>query len=110
LGRARVAGYEIHMGVSTGPALERPFAHLGSGADGAVGEDGNIIGTYMHGVFDEREACDTLLAWAGLARAQSPDYRVLREQHIDRLADAVEAHVDLERVMAILGPAPALSA
>ena len=99
LGDARVAGYEIHMGVSVGPALERPFADLGERTEGARGADDQVIGTYLHGVFDEREACDALLRWAGLENPQSPDYFALREQHIDRLADAIEQHIDLKKIM-----------
>jgi len=109
-GGARIAGYEIHMGVSHGPALARPFARLNNRDDGAVSADGRIAGTYVHGVFDVAEACDALLAWAGLSRPDSPDYVALRDHHIDRLADAVERHIDLERVLGIINPAPALSA
>ena len=110
LGGARVAGYEIHMGVSAGPALERPFARLAGRQDGAVSADGQIIGSYVHGLFDLPEACDALLAWAGLAEPKSPDYFALREHHIDRLAEAVEQHIDIERVLEIIDWAPALSA
>jgi len=28
--------------------------------------DGRILGTYVHGLFDRKEACDALLRWAGL--------------------------------------------
>ena len=109
-GGARIAGYEIHMGVTYGPALARPFARLNDRDEGAVSADGRIAGTYVHGVFDLAEACDALLAWAGLSRPDSPDYLALRDHHIDRLADAIEQHIDLERVLGIINPAPALSA
>ena len=95
---AMVSGYEIHMGVSTGPALERPVARLAGRTDGALSPDGKILGTYLHGVFDNPAACDALLAWAGLAAPATPDYRVLREAHLDRLADAVEEHLDWGRL------------
>ena len=108
-GGARIAGYEIHMGVTHGLALARPFARLKDRDDGAVSADGRIAGTYVHGVFDVAQACDALLAWAGLSRPDSPDYLALRDHHIDRLADAVERHIDLERVLGIIDPAPALS-
>jgi adenosylcobyric acid synthase len=109
LGGARITGYEIHMGVSTGPALARPFAHLSGSADGAVSADGRIAGTYVHGLFDEPGACDALLAWAGLAEPQSPDYMALREHQIDRLADTIEQHLAMEEVMRLIDPAPAFS-
>jgi adenosylcobyric acid synthase len=95
-----VRGYEIHMGVSRGPALERPLLRLAGRADGARSADDQVRGTYVHGVFDEAEACVALLAWAGLADARPVDYLARRERDIERLADAVEAHVD---VAALLG-------
>ena len=95
-----VRGYEIHMGVSRGPALERPLLRLAGRTDGARSDDDQIRGTYMHGVFEEAQACAALLAWAGLADARPVDYIARRERDIERLADAVEAHVD---VAALLG-------
>jgi adenosylcobyric acid synthase len=90
-----VAGYEIHQGESRGPALARPALHFADGVDGALSADGQIMATYLHGLFDQTEACRSLLAWAGLAAPQSCDYEALREAAMDRLADAVEAHLDL---------------
>jgi adenosylcobyric acid synthase len=101
---AAVTGYEIHMGVTTGAALERPAAWLGEHPDGAVSADGQVLGTYLHGLFDHPEARDALLRWAGVDPEPAPDYRVVREAHIDRLADAVSEHLDLERITAHFRP------
>ena len=95
---APVTGYEIHMGVSSGPALERPVVNIDARTDGAISTDERVLGTYLHGVFDHPAACDALLAWAGLSAPVTPDYRALREAHLDRLADAVEAHLDFEKL------------
>ena len=46
--QAPVTGYEIHMGVSSGPALQRPAVHLAERTDGAISADGQILGTYLH--------------------------------------------------------------
>ncbi len=94
-GEVRVEGYEIHCGISEGPALADPVAQLDHGPDGARSNDGQVIGTYVHGLFDHPEAARALLAWAGLREAASFDYRALREQQIERLADSVEQHLDL---------------
>lgn len=98
LNGAPFSGYEIHMGVTTGPALARPLVKLSAGVDGAISDDQQIIGTYIHGLFDHPEACDALLEWAGLDKAESPDYRAMREVHLNRLADSVEQHLQLERL------------
>jgi adenosylcobyric acid synthase len=91
LEQAEVTGYEIHLGVSQGQALARPAIHLDDRQDGALSADGQILGTYLHGLFDAAPARDALLRWAGLSVATAPDYRLLREAGIDRLADAVAA-------------------
>jgi adenosylcobyric acid synthase len=92
---APVTGYEIHMGVSRGPAMARPAVRLEAARDGALSADGQVLGTYLHGLFDTAPARDALLRWAGLEVRATPDYRTVRETSIDRLADAVEAHLDL---------------
>ena len=93
---AEVTGYEIHAGVSRGPALEQPALVLNDGRrDGAKSDDGQILGAYLHGLFDAAPARDALLRWAGLAVRETPDYRELREQGINRLADAIAEHLDL---------------
>ena len=93
---AEIAGYEIHAGVSTGPALGYPSVRLNDGrTDGVLSDDGQILGTYLHGLFDAAPARDALLRWAGLAVRETPDYRQLREEGINRLADALAEHLDL---------------
>ncbi len=100
---AAVHGYEIHAGVSHGPARSNPAVRFKEGADGAMSADGQILGTYLHGLFESKPACDALLAWAGLAEPDTPDYHNLREEGIDRLADAVEEHLDVAALLGILG-------
>ncbi|KAA8709167.1 cobyric acid synthase [Pseudomonas cannabina] len=92
---AEVSGYEIHAGVTTGAALEHAAVQLDDGrCDGAQSADGQILGTYLHGLFEAPAACSALLRWAGLENVQSVDYHALRERDIERLADLVEKHLD----------------
>lgn len=97
-----VSGYEIHAGVSIGAALDNPAAHLSHGPDGSISEDGAMLGTYLHGLFESPEACATLLSWAGLASDQDLDYAGLRESAIEQLADTVERHIDTQWLRSIL--------
>jgi len=97
-----VDGYEIHMGISRGPALERPAVMLGNNRDGVISEDGQILGTYLHGLFENRQACNTLLRWAGLDNVETPDYRAMREAEIDRLADQMEQDIDMARLLGVV--------
>ncbi|MDD9969206.1 MAG: cobyric acid synthase [Myxococcales bacterium] len=104
-GRTTVRGYEIHCGRSAGHALERPALLLDDGSEGARSEDDRILGTYLHGLFDEPAACDALLAWAGLRSSEgAPDLARLRDASLDRVADQLEASLDpvaMRRLLAI---------
>jgi len=104
---AAVTGYEIHAGITHGSAVSGAVAQLGERADGARSDDDVVLGTYLHGVFDESAARDALLRWAGLANPGSaPDYATLREAGIDRLADACQEHLDLAAIGRIAGLPP----
>ncbi len=99
---ANISGYEIHAGITTGNALTRPFAQLNERTDGAVSVDNQIIGSYLHGLFESTETCEFLLHWAGLEDAQKNDYQQRRETDINRLADALEMHLDMPLIEKLL--------
>ena len=100
---ATVTGYEIHMGVSTGAALNHPAVWLNDQHEGAHSADGQILGTYLHGLFDHPQACTALLGWAGLeGQEMAFDYRALREDGLNRLADAIEAYMDWPTLESLL--------
>lgn len=104
LEEAEVSGYEIHAGVTSGAGLVRAAVQLDDGRlDGAQSEDGQILGTYLHGVFETPAACSALLRWAGLEDVQSVDYHGLRERDIERLADLVERHLDTGLLRSLCG-------
>ncbi|UZE33336.1 cobyric acid synthase [Pseudomonas sp. B21-059] len=104
LENAPVSGYEIHAGVTRGPALEQPAVQLQNGrSDGACSVDGQILGTYLHGLFETPAACGALLRWAGLQDVQEVDYHALRERDIERLADLVERHLDTATLLKLCG-------
>lgn len=97
-----VQGYEIHLGQSHGPALQRPLFRLSHGCDGALSADGQIAGSYLHGLFDLPAACNALLAWAGYQAAEALDFAAQREAGIDQLADLLESHFDFQRLETLL--------
>jgi len=106
---ARFEGYEIHMGVTRGPALERPAVLMNGLPDGALSEDDRVLGTYAHGIFDRPEACAALLDWAGFAEARGVDLDARREASFERLADCLEANLDFARLAPYLRREPALA-
>ena len=94
-----MTGYEIHAGITTGPALARPAVVFADGRiDGAISPDGQILGSYCHGLFDHPEALAALLAWAGVADARHVDFADRRKADIERLADAVEQAFAWDRI------------
>ena len=102
MNQSSITGYEIHMGVTQGPALINPAIKLEDKNDGAMSDDGKIIGTYLHGLFESTESCNALLGWAGLKNSAAPDYNDLREQGINQLADCLQDNIDINQLMAIL--------
>ena len=93
-GGAPVSGYEIHMGISTGAALARPAFSINGRPEGARSEDGQVLGTYLHGLFDTPQACAALLRWAGLHSTATVDTAQLREASLDRIAEASRPLLD----------------
>ncbi|NID17398.1 cobyric acid synthase [Luteibacter yeojuensis] len=101
---APVSGYEIHCGISEGHGMSRPAVRLEDGRDdGARSADGRVVGTYLHGLFDRPEALAALLGGAGLAGPAPLDIHALREATLDRLADAVDAHMDTAALASLFG-------
>jgi adenosylcobyric acid synthase len=97
--KAKVKGYEIHAGITEGESLSTPLLMLANGNDGAISDDNQIAGTYLHGLFDHTESMEQLLRWAGLNQTVSIDYSQLREESINRLADAIETHLDVDKML-----------
>ncbi|WP_374972700.1 cobyric acid synthase [Spongiibacter marinus] len=94
-----IRGYEIHAGVSEGAGLKRHFADLGSHLDGAISDDGQVLGSYIHGLFDDDHARQQLLTWAGATEQAAYNYDAVIETNLDRIADSVEQHIDLDKLL-----------
>jgi adenosylcobyric acid synthase len=92
-----VYGYEIHAGVTSGITDDAPL-QLAEGADGAIALDDQVFGTYLHGIFESDAASGAILRWAGLTQAEGCDFAAMREEGINRVADAIEQHLDLEKL------------
>jgi len=103
LNGAKMTRYEIHTDRTQGSALECPFVYFDNACDEACSKDILIIGTYLHGLFESTTTFKTILAWAGLEQVTTIDYHRIREENIDRLADAVEEHLDTEALLKLLG-------
>jgi adenosylcobyric acid synthase len=106
-----LSGYEIHHGLVTRGAGSRPWSRLddGYGADdeGATDGDGQVVGTTLHGLFDNDGLRRAFLVDVARRRgrafvAAERSFAAARQSQIDRLADMVEANLDLAAVDALL--------
>jgi adenosylcobyric acid synthase len=98
-----VRGYEIHLGMTTGPGLERPMLDLDGHPDGAVSADGRVMGCYLHGLFASDAFRHAFLARLG-AEASTLEYEPLIDTVLERLADHLERHLDVAALLASARP------
>ena len=95
---ALIVGYEIHMGQSSGADCARAWMHLADGPDGAASEDRQVLGTYVHGLFDRPDALDAIMRWAGVELNQHHDHIAVIENNIASLARHVATHIDMTAI------------
>ncbi|ULB12370.1 cobyric acid synthase (plasmid) [Cereibacter azotoformans] len=94
----QVSGYEMHMGVTTGAGLHRPWLSLDGRPEGAHSADGQVAGTYLHGVFGSGAFRAQWLRTLG-ASGSAGNHFVRIETALDRLADEIEADLDLDALL-----------
>ena len=98
-----VNGYEMHIGCTTGPGLERPMLCLANGADGCISRDGRVAGCYLHGLFTSDPFRRALLKALG-ADSSEIAYEQQIEATLDALADHLEQNLDLAALLAAARP------
>jgi adenosylcobyric acid synthase len=92
------AGYEMHMGVTTGEDCCRPFARRADGSpEGAMSADSRVMGTYVHGLFTHDRQRAAWLARLG-AGPSTIAHDALIEATLDRWAAHLAGHLDLEQI------------
>ena len=94
-----IGGYEIHLGRTAGPDCARPFLTLGERPDGAVSANGRVEGCYVHGLFSSDAFRAAYLA--GFGAVSTLAYEAQVEAALEALADHLEAHLDLDAILAI---------
>jgi adenosylcobyric acid synthase len=94
-----IEGYEIHLGRSEGADCARPMVTIDGRPDGASKADGRVQGTYVHGLFTGDAFRKAWLANLGIASSLAYSFEI--ESALDALADHLEAHLDIEAMLAI---------
>ena len=106
-----VSGYEIHAGSTVGEPsslfeLHNVEDHDDRFDDGALSVDNQVMGTYLHGLFDESAMLAHWLQWAGMSSVEAFDYFAFRDNQIERLANVVEAELPLASLLKLLSSEP----
>jgi adenosylcobyric acid synthase len=95
-----VEGYEIHIGRTEGADRARPLFLIEGAGEGAQSPDGCVAGAYVHGLFAGDAFRETFLAGLG-AKASGLAYEAEVDATLDRLAQHLEAHLDLDGLLAV---------
>ena len=100
-------GYEIHAGKNAfGPGCV-PWLRVRGETDGVMNPEGNVLGTYLHGLFDGGQFFPALCARVRgenrtAAGAAAMTMKEFRESELDRIAAVVRESVDMERIYRIV--------
>ncbi|QEK13593.1 cobyric acid synthase [Crassaminicella thermophila] len=110
-----VKGYEIHMGQTKLGEDSFVLNHIKKRLnqevcieDGAINSTGNVIGTYIHGIFDNiqftRKLLNNIRKEKGLDEKESnvESFEEFKEREYDKLAKIVRENVDLEKIYKIV--------
>jgi adenosylcobyric acid synthase len=111
---ARITGYEIHMGrVSRAPGCQAAFSiserngREQTALDGARSADGVVVGTMIHGLFENesvrRSLIDTLRSRKGLARLKRSPSEPAEADEFDRIAGVLRESVDMKMLLRLVG-------
>ena len=97
-----IAGYEMHIGLTEGPARHTPWFHLKDGREeGALSSSGQVMGTYLHGVFASDAFRHDFLSRLREGRSGGAAYEHGVEQTLDALAAHLESCLDLDALLAL---------
>ena len=95
-----IEAYEIHIGRSEGPDCARPFARIDGRPEGAISEDGRVMGSYLHGMFSDDRFRAAFLRDLGIVvapRSHAADI----EATLNALAAHIEAHLDVAGLLGL---------
>jgi adenosylcobyric acid synthase len=115
--KSDVTGYEIHMGETKLLNGLLPFLKITERSgrsinmvDGAVSDNGNVIGTYVHGILDNDEFRLELINYlrknkgiSHLLRDELITAERDKEEQYNRLADLVRKHINMDMIYDLIG-------
>ena len=115
LGGKKVKGYEIHMGitdigssVNSLNTITKKLDEKVNYEEGSVNQEGNVVGTYLHGIFDDvdftRSLLNNIREAKGLEKVKSSvaSFEEFKQKEYDRLAEVLREHLDIEKIYEIM--------
>ncbi len=97
-----ISGYEIHIGRTEGTDCARPFAHVQGRPEGAQNLNGQVKGTYLHGLFSNDAFRNEFLSEIGV-KSNVSNYESDIDQTLDALADHIERHLEVDEMLFAAG-------
>ena len=98
-----VAGYEMHLGETTGPDCDRPAMDIDGRLEGATDKTGRVCGTYLHGIFAMDEFRRAFLGELGASTDENASYEASVDETLDLLASHLETYLDIDMLVGIAG-------
>ena len=104
-----VEGYEIHNGVTTIEGNINPFITLDTGEiAGIINDKQNVIGTYLHGIFDNEDFLKELIKHLLLkinindVKEEITSYKEYKKGELDKLSNILSSNIDMKKVEEII--------
>lgn len=103
-----VDGYEIHAGRNALGEDAVPWLRTGGQTDGIMNAQGNVLGSYLHGLFDDGQLFAAIAAHIRAEKGTSAaapkpvTLEQFRQREFDRIADIVRASVDMDMIYRIV--------
>ncbi|MCP4072256.1 MAG: cobyric acid synthase [Hyphomicrobiales bacterium] len=91
-------GYEIHLGVTTGPDCGRPMIRTEQSLQGACSPDGRIRGCYLHGLFGNDAYRANIIRSLG-GKSSGNNHLQAVEEALDELAGDMEKYLDIDPLL-----------
>ncbi|KLE16266.1 cobyric acid synthase [Clostridium sp. C8] len=105
----KVAGYEIHNGISNLDENAIPFIKLNNGEiAGTTNEESTVFGTYIHGIFDDSKFVNIFIKYLlKVNKIEDIDqdklsYKQYKMKQFDELSKILQSNIDMKKVEEIL--------
>jgi adenosylcobyric acid synthase len=91
-------GYEIHLGETKAAGGGLPLNYMSDGSTDGFFLSDKCWGTYLHGILDNQQVVDDLIAPYTQLKTELFDYQQFREEQYDKLAALLRANLDIDQV------------